>query len=119
MQLRELAINDQAFNGVKIDCAREFWDAVRLSQFDSAEDGLAELGRRRSAVRPLPPSKAISTIHKAKGLEYSHVVVMPCDSKHFANTQPARFKLYVAMSRAMSSLTFVVSKAHQSPLINL
>ena len=119
MRLSELAKTDPAFKGIAIDCSREFWDAVRLSQFDTVDDGMAELARRRSSLRPSLPLKAISTIHKAKGLETSHVVVMPCDSKHFADTQAARYKMYVAMSRAMSSLTFVVSRTQRSPLINL
>ena len=117
--LRDLAGNDPAFNGIEIDYSREFWDAVRLGQFNTADEGLAELARRRTSVRPLPPPKAISTIHKAKGLECAHVVLMPCDSKHFSNTLASRFKMYVAISRAMSSLTFVVSRTKQSPLIKL
>jgi DNA helicase-2/ATP-dependent DNA helicase PcrA len=64
----------------------------------------------------MPPPKAISTIHKAKGLESKNVLLMPCDARHFGNTLAARLKLYVAMSRAMSSLTFVVSKTDPSPI---
>jgi hypothetical protein len=115
--LHQLSRNDSAFAGVQIDYAHEFWDAVRLASFENPTDGLAELTRRRTHLRHMPQPKTISTIHKAKGLECKHVVVMPCDGKHFGDTTAARLKLYVAMTRAMSSLTLVVSKTQASPLI--
>lgn len=116
-RLNELIATDPAFKVVKLDYRREFWDAVRIGHFDDPDEGFAEISRRRSYTRPSPPTKAISTVHKAKGLERSDVLLMPCDAQHFSNTASARCSLYVAMSRAMRSLTFVVSKRTPSPLI--
>jgi DNA helicase-2/ATP-dependent DNA helicase PcrA len=65
------------------------------------------------------PAKAISTVHKAKGLECDGVLIMPCDAQHFGDSLAARCRLYVAMSRAKRSLTFVVSRQKPSPLIAL
>jgi hypothetical protein len=118
-RLIELTHSDPAFRDVKVDYRREFWDAVQIGQFDDANEGFAEISRRRSYARPSPPTKAISTIHKAKGLQCSDVLVVPCDRQHFGNTPAARCRLYVAMSRAMRSLTFVVSRRDPSPLLML
>jgi DNA helicase-2/ATP-dependent DNA helicase PcrA len=118
-RLRELITNDPAFSAVKIDYHREFWDAVRLAQFDNPDEGLAEISRRRSYARPSLPTKAISTIHKAKGLECRNVLILPCDAQHFGESPAARCRLYVAMSRPTHSLTFVVSQKTPSPLFKL
>lgn len=118
-RLSELIASDNAFEAVKIDYYREFWDAVRLGQFSDPVEGLAEITRRRTHAHPSPPARAISTIHKAKGLECSDVVIMPCDAEHFGESPASRCRLYVAMSRAKRSVTFVVSRTHPSPLLRL
>ena len=118
-QLSQLIKTDPAFGTIKLDYRCEFWEAVQMSQFEDPEQGFAEVARRRTCTRPMPPSKAISTVHKAKGLECSHVLIIPCDAKHFGNTLAARCRLYVAMSRAMSSLTLVISRQNPSPLLLL
>jgi hypothetical protein len=111
--------SDQDFKAVRLDYCREFWDAMRLGNFEDPQEAFAELARRRSYARLSPPSKAISTIHKAKGLEFSDIVVIPCDSRHFPNTVSKRCLLYVAMSRAVRSLTFVISRTEPSPLLQV
>jgi superfamily I DNA/RNA helicase len=63
----------------------------------------------------MPPARAISTIHKSKGLEAPHVLVMPCDATTFREKD--RNLLYVAISRATESLTLVVSRSNPSPII--
>lgn len=109
--------NDQAFAGICIDHKREFWEAVSLSEYPDPITGLAEITRRRSmSHRPMPP-KIISTVHKAKGLESDHVIVIPCDKDTYSNKDEKRCLLYVAISRAKCSLTIVVSKQKLSPLI--
>jgi DNA helicase-2/ATP-dependent DNA helicase PcrA len=118
-RLSELRMVDPAFKTVKVDYNREFWDAIRLGDFDDANVGLAELSRRRTYIRPSLPTKAISTVHKAKGLESDNVLIMPCDGNHFGDSQAARCRLYVAMSRSIRSLTFVVSRQDPSPLVLL
>jgi DNA helicase-2/ATP-dependent DNA helicase PcrA len=67
--------------------------------------------------RPEVPPKAISTIHKAKGLECDGVIVMPCDAKTFPDSSEARCLLYVALSRAKKRLLLVVSRDAPSSLL--
>ncbi len=118
-RLNELIATDPAFKTIKIDYHREFWDAVRIGDFDDPNEGFAEISRRRSYARTTPPANAISTIHKAKGLERSHVLIVPCDAHHFDDSEAARCRLYVAISRATKSLTFVASRRDRSPLVLL
>jgi len=112
-RLSELATTDPHFDDIQIDCRREFGEAIRLGDFDTAEDGYAEITHRRIYSRPKPPEKAISIIHKAKGLECDSVIVMPCDAKNFPDKPEARCLLYVALSRAKSRLMLVVSRVAQ------
>lgn len=107
------------FESIKIDRCREFRDALRLIEFDDPEEGLTEIARRRSFARPMPPVRAISTIHKAKGLQCDHAIVVPCDKARFSATGYSKCKLYVALSRAKRSLTLVVSRNDPSPLFHL
>jgi hypothetical protein len=118
-RLFELKKTDPAFAGVEIDCHKEFWDAVALGDFPTAADGLAEITHRRTYAHPKPPEKAISIIHKAKGLECERVIVMPCDATTFKDTHECRCLLYVAISRAKSRLMLVVSRDKPSPLLDL
>lgn len=116
-RLSELTTTAPAFGGVKIDCYSEFRDAIRLGDFQSPEDGLAELAHRRTYSRPHPPPRAISIIHAAKGLESDSAIVMPCDKTTFPERPDARSLLYVALSRASSRLLLVVSRENPSPLL--
>jgi DNA helicase-2/ATP-dependent DNA helicase PcrA len=118
-RLSELATADSNFTDVKIDCRKEFWEATRLGDFDTADNGFAEITHRRIYSRPKPPDKAISTIHKAKGLECESVIVMPCDARTFPDKHDARCLLYVAISRAKSRLLLVVSRMSPSPLLTI
>jgi DNA helicase-2/ATP-dependent DNA helicase PcrA len=118
-RLSELSARDGNFSDVKIDCHGEFWEATRLGDFDTAESGIAEITHRRVYSRPKPPEKAISTIHKAKGLECDSVIIMPCDAKNFPDRPDARCLLYVALSRAKNRLMLVVSRNSPSPLLTL
>lgn len=105
------------FKAVELDCASEFWEAVRLGTHANLEEGFAHITHHRTYCRPKPPTKAISTIHKAKGLECEAVVVLPCDAKTFPDTVEARCLLYVALSRAKKRLMLVVSPSAPSPLL--
>ena len=118
-RLSTLIAEDPAFEDVKIDYTREFWEAIRLAQFDDPDEGFAQISYRRAYTRPSLPKKAISTVHKAKGLECNDVLIIPCDARHFSNSAGARCRLYVAMSRAKRSVTFVVSRQQPSPLVRL
>jgi DNA helicase-2/ATP-dependent DNA helicase PcrA len=118
-RIAALAEADADFSTVKFDCNKEFWDATRLGDFATLEEGLAEITHRRNYVRPKPPPRAISIVHKAKGLECDAAIVMPCDRSTFPDNAAARCLLYVAISRAKSRLMLVVSRGNPSPLILL
>jgi superfamily I DNA/RNA helicase len=107
------------FASIEIDCWSEFWDAVRLDDFEEPGEGFAEITHRRTYSRPQPPTKAISTVHKAKGLECDSVVLMPCDARTFPNNVEARCLLYVALSRAKSRLLLVVPRSDPSPWLGI
>lgn len=115
-RLWDLAKSDESFNSVRIDCRAEYWDAIRLGDFETADAGLAEIHHRRAYSRPKPPNRAISNIHKAKGLECGSVIVMPCDAQTFPDKPDARCLLYVALSRATKDLLLVFSRNNPSPL---
>jgi DNA helicase-2/ATP-dependent DNA helicase PcrA len=118
-QLRDLMANEQAFGDVRVHHAREFAEAIQIANFEDAEEGFAEIARRRTHARPQLPHKAISTIHKAKGLEFDNVMLLPCDAGNFSQTRAARAKLYVALSRATQNLMLVVSQGQPSPLFRI
>lgn len=106
-------------SGLKLDCAREFYEFGRLAEFEKLDDGIAETHRRRTHARPKPPPKAISTVHKAKGLECRTVILMPIDVDTFPDKESARHLFYVAISRATHGVLLVVSKDRPSPLVEL
>ena len=116
MCIAELRKSDLAFSDIEVDHYGEFHDAIRLGDYQNADEGLAEITHRRTYSRPRPPARAISTIHKAKGLECDCVIVMPCDAKTFPGNREARCLLYVAISRARKRLMLVVSREKPSPL---
>lgn len=103
------------FADIEIDLRREYREAVRLATFADPALGLIEITRRRTAVRSSMPSKFISTVHKAKGLEADHVLLLPCDKAHFGDAEEKRCLLYVALSRAKKSLTVVTAASNPSP----
>ena len=115
-RLAELKSSEPAFADFEVDCVREFRDAIRLGTFETPDAGLAEITHRRTYGRPKPPDRAISTIHKAKGLECDSVIVTPCNKQTFPDKENARCLLYVALSRARKRLMLVVSREEPSPL---
>lgn len=117
--LLDLKAHDPAFHGIHVDYPTEFREAIALGDYDDADTALLEITRRRTQARPMPAPKAISTVHKAKGLEQENVLLLPCDVRHFSSTVPARHKLYVALSRATKELTLVIPTKDPSPLFSL
>ena len=93
--------------------------AWRISGNRSRRNWIISWRYRRTYSRPKPPEKAISTIHKAKGLECNGVIVMPCDATTFPNKLDARCLFYVAISRAKSRLLLVESRNSPSPLLQI
>lgn len=112
---RDTEKNHVSFAEIEFDLLREYREAMRLATFADPVTGLIEITRRRTVVRSKMPAKFISTVHKAKGLESDHVMLLPCDKAHFGNTEEKRCLLYVALSRAKKSLTIVVSSTNPSP----
>lgn len=107
------------FDTVKIDHRVELRDAMRIGQFAGPDEGFAEVSRMRSYSRSSPPQKVLSSIHKAKGLECDHVMLMACDKAQFTSTLYSKSKMYVALSRAKKSLTLVIPTSNPSPLFKL
>jgi hypothetical protein len=118
-KLDEFMQNDKAFSNIKLDLRREFKEAIRLAHYDDINEGLTNLNMRRTVFRTSLPSKVISTVHKAKGLERESVLIVPCDKQHFGNSGAKRRLLYVALSRATKSLALVVPHSSPSPLFRV
>ena len=118
-QAMKLSEAEKGFDDVAFDLIQECRDAIRLEEFDSPDTGLLEIKSRRAHSYPRPPGRAISTIHKAKGLECASTLVMPCDSRCFPDQSEARCLLYVALSRAMRHLALVVPRTTPSPLLTV
>lgn len=83
---------------------------------DAAKDELSAVIAARKALSA-KPTRAASTIHKAKGLEFGRVLIAFCGSSHFPDTELRRRLLYVAISRATNALTLHVPTDSPSPLI--
>lgn len=115
-RLADFRTTDADFRPIQIDALKEFYEACRLKDFATASAGFAEISQRRTYSRPSPPRKAISTIHKAKGLECDRVIIAPCDAATFRDDHLSRCLLYVAISRPMKRLMFVVPRVNPSPL---
>lgn len=115
-RLREMKEQQAAFGAIEIDYSKEFWEAVRLGDYESPGIGLADITHRRTYTRPTPPMRAISTIHKAKGLECESVILLPVNADTFPDKEDARCLLYVALSRATHHLQLVLSRTNPSPL---
>jgi hypothetical protein len=111
--------NTKGFSELHIDYQKELEDLIKLKGFNDPLAGFSQISQRRSRSHPKPPRKALSTIHKSKGLEAKCVVVFACDGKHFPETQVKRNLLYVALSRATESVTIIASRKNQSSLVEV
>lgn len=64
-------------------------------------------------------SRTVSTVHKAKGQEFDHVLIANFSSGHFGADELSRRIAYVALSRARKSVTFLVPGRDPSGLLPL
>ncbi len=110
---------EEGFDAIKLDYWNEFKEIIHLADYEDACVGLADLNIRRTVFRLPFPSKVISTVHKAKGLEKENVLIVPCDRKLFGDSDYKRRLLYVALSRATKSLALVVPLDSPSPLFRV
>lgn len=118
-ELENYVSADQAFKDIKLDLRREFADAVRMGQHENPLTALHELALSRNIRRPHLPTKGISTIHKAKGIERDNILIVPCDKQHFPATDDKRRLLYVALSRAKKTVALVIPRHTPSALFRL
>jgi superfamily I DNA/RNA helicase len=89
---------------------------VRPSLADNGLECLDEVVRRlKAGARRL--TRSVSTIHKAKGLDFDDVLVANFSAGHFGDDEMSRRVAYVALSRARKSLTVLVPGGSPSPLI--
>jgi DNA helicase-2/ATP-dependent DNA helicase PcrA len=94
----------------------EAWVALKETERRTHERELLDLGALRTGLRgrsvPLAlaasdeASVVVSTIHRAKGLEFDRVLVMPADMRRNATADPdgEMRVMYVALSRARDEL---------------
>lgn len=73
---------------------------------------------QRAASEASVPARSASTIHKAKGREFDHVVLPWLDAATFGPDIKDRQLLYVALSRARRRLTLIVPTENWSPLLS-
>jgi superfamily I DNA/RNA helicase len=59
----------------------------------------------------------VSTIHKAKGLEFENVLIGNFSAAHFGDDELSRKLAYVALSRAQRAITILVPGNNPSPLL--
>lgn len=81
-----------------------------LCAFDRTDDPRAfrsTLGRIRR--RHKWPPQMVSTIHKAKGLDFDHVLLCPVDRHQYPDEVLGARLLYVALSRAKQSVRLVLA----------
>ena len=83
-----------------------------LGRTDDPRGHLLSLSRLRR--RGTLPEFSVSTVHKAKGLEFRRVLICPADQQQYPSGRYGARLLYVAMSRATHRLTIVTDTA--SPL---
>jgi DNA helicase-2/ATP-dependent DNA helicase PcrA len=57
----------------------------------------------------------VSTIHKAKGLDFDHVLLCPVDRHQYPDGVLGARLLYVALSRAKRSIRLVLAGDAPSP----
>ncbi|WP_421866238.1 UvrD-helicase domain-containing protein [Parvibaculum sp.] len=111
--------NAAGFETVKIDMINEYSEAERLDAFADFDTAHEELARRRTRSRRVPPRKCISTIHKAKGLECDHVMLVVNRVNDLSGTLYSRNRLYVGLSRARRSLTIVVPDVADTAVLKI
>jgi hypothetical protein len=111
-------VGRQPPTGMRIDLLDSFRILGRLrpTPEDDARQMLDDAVRHHREAAT-PPLRCVSTIHKAKGQEYDHVVLAHCSRSPFPDTPSSRRLLYVALSRAQRSVLILAADRAPSPLL--
>lgn len=107
------------FRDIRIDLRWEFAEARQIHANAEISTVLARLTHQRDARGNELPVRAISTIHKSKGLETRGAVLVPCGANNLTANEKNRCLLYVALSRAREQLALVVPQTNPSSLFAL
>ncbi len=98
----------KAYRGELLRDAERALESLSAERTESMEEAVDKIRQRTGIVGRKLPKRTVSTPLLLKGLEFEHVLVP--EARHFATERQAQAKLfYVAISRAMSSLTIASS----------
>lgn len=100
-------IRDGAPAGYAIRYGDHVWALCAFDRTDDPRAFRSTLGRIRRR-RKWPP-QMVSTIHKAKGLDFDHVLLCPVDRHQYPDDVLGARLLYVALSRAKRSVKLVLA----------
>jgi DNA helicase-2/ATP-dependent DNA helicase PcrA len=114
--IRRIARNSPDWMKIDLRSDLRILGSLRVHKDESPREAL-DLAIRRAHRTAIAPTRCVSTIHKAKGQEFDHVIIAHCSATPFPNTLEARRLLYVALSRARKSITILASGSAPSPLL--
>lgn len=100
-------VRDTLPPGYTIRFADHVWALCGFDRTDDPRAFRSALGRIRR--RRKWPSQMVSTIHKAKGLDFDHVLLCPVDRHQYPDDVLGGRLLYVALSRAKRSIRLVLA----------
>lgn len=84
------------------------WALCSFARTDDPRAFSSVLGRIRRQKKW--PPQMVSTIHKAKGLDFDHVLLCPVDRHQYPDSDFGARLLYVALSRAKRSIRVVLAQ---------
>jgi DNA helicase-2/ATP-dependent DNA helicase PcrA len=100
-------VRDTLSPGYTIRFGDHVWALCAFDRTDDPRAFRSRLGRIRRR-RKWPP-QMVSTIHKAKGLDFDHVLLCPVDRHQYPDGVLGARLLYVALSRAKRSIRLVLA----------
>jgi DNA helicase-2/ATP-dependent DNA helicase PcrA len=106
-------VRDKLPAGYSIRFGDHVWALCAFDRTDDPRAFRSALGRIRRR-RKWPP-QMVSTIHKAKGLDFDHVLLCPVDQHQYPHNVLGARLLYVALSRAKRSIRLVLASDNPSP----
>src|SRR5207248_3162541 len=101
---------------IRMPMAMRLIAQVRPRNHDDSAECLDDIIMRLKAGAPRI-RRSVSTVHKAKGLEFDHVLISNFSRSHFGDDEMSRRVAYVALSRARRSITLLVPGDSPSPLL--